>query len=302
MSDEDQRPRREDMERAAKVAISADESIQEEQDSGNDNDGVARNAGGFQARLRATIRALGITEQRPRARVREPTSGDEMVLLEEESGARDGPPSVIAIPEVDETAFSSANLDAVSQSTPLVLANLVQESRSMADEALDQRFQQITEMLLRLEEQQTLTSEAVRSVSLTGSYCHEEQLAGSSTHTRNQSLSSSDTRSGATSMDQSGRFLQDIPEAQPKEAPPRIVTYHQSPPRPDPPAMISGMIQNIASSRRCDDKVLPEDSDLESGFVMVDASDYEWKFPTHPNWNLTLFEESSEPIGCAFWF
>jgi hypothetical protein len=66
------------------------------------------------------------------------------------------PPSVIAVRDDTTEVYDSfaEELDSVTQSLPLLVASLAREGSTMTVEALEERFKQITEMLVSLEQHQ----------------------------------------------------------------------------------------------------------------------------------------------------
>ena len=66
------------------------------------------------------------------------------------------PPSVIAVRDDTTEVYDNfaEELDSVTQSIPLLVASLAREGNTMTVEALEERFQQITEMLVSLEQRQ----------------------------------------------------------------------------------------------------------------------------------------------------
>lgn len=236
------------MQLAAKVVIEADEA----------GDRRAPTTFYEQKLSMATRRRL-LREQRDNRR--EPPATDE-----DEGKENSGLPSVIAIPERDDTCsetemISTYDLSTVEQSVPFVLANLVQESKSMSAHVLDQRFQQITDMLLDLQQQQIdsfakhrAETEAAESPALTssGRYGSSSESGRSQTSPSasggNRSFGFQDSiRSRNSSnvaralMDPPASMASDLENASAKEPPAQAekpqVQQQQSSSKPDPPAM-----------------------------------------------------------------
>ena len=180
-SGEQEGPRQEDMELAAKIAIMADEPNVL---TVNEADDVQNEAGEDQNERANTSfydEKLGVANRRQQVKERRQSREELQEVKEDEKDAVD-PPSVIAIPEdADETVLSEDDLDTLSQSIPLVFAKLVQDSRGLSAKTLDQRFQQITEMLIGLQQRQIEAYEGQRlgaqppASSLTSSAMHNLQ-------------------------------------------------------------------------------------------------------------------------------
>lgn len=138
MAEQGQCPRQEDMELAAKIVIRADD---DDGDQLEERAAVAVDSTFYQEKQTMANRRQQIKEQR---------SEREYQAQEDRADETDGsePPSVIAVPEEPTEAFWDENdLDSVSQSIQMVRAILVGESEGKFSKAMNQRLQEITEML-----------------------------------------------------------------------------------------------------------------------------------------------------------
>ena len=149
-TNEEERQRQHDMEIAAKIAITADEQEPPSTNSSNDapseEDFQGRCGAAYVEKLLLSTRGQRVKEQRQR-NTRNPPSNDD-----EEERSSDLP-SVIAVLEQEEVALPDEL--SMSQSIPLVLANLVRENGAdLSAEATEQRLQKILDMLLEMQNQQ----------------------------------------------------------------------------------------------------------------------------------------------------
>ena len=161
--DEDQaseelRPREEDMELAAKLVIQADK-LDYFSATADDPDVIVAEIDNPDAPIPSAID--------PDAN----RTGD---------GASSNPPSVIAVhDDISDGLYAFGDeLDSVTQSIPFVFASLARDSKTMSAEALEERFQQITEMLVSMQQRQyeALTSQRMPSSSLASTGQYSEAL------------------------------------------------------------------------------------------------------------------------------
>jgi len=222
MSDKEEGPsREEDMERAAKVAILADnpnlvigEIVSDESDDDEDGAAAPRTVTSVEGRLRARIRGQEWRQHRRELS----SSRDE--ISEGDSDA-EYPPCVIAIGEDIASAVSAEDLDTISQSIPFVIAKIAQEYKGMSAEALDKRFQEITDMLNAMKQQQmeafsmkAPTSDTERTSSMTSSgntlLTSSMTSSGHTLQDNSQSMASCNTTGTRHSKDPAGCCIDEI--------------------------------------------------------------------------------------------
>lgn len=185
MSNTDACPRQEDMELAAKLAIAADDN----REQGNSDINAAGNTTTiYQEKLDRANRRQQIKSQQEEVKAEDGKDGSEKIKEEPpafyedeldianrqqqkireqqrhatQEEAKDQeeqdcvePPSVIAILEEEQPAlYDVDDLDSISQSIPFVLGKLVEQRNTMSAEEMEQRFQQLTDILMNLQKQQ----------------------------------------------------------------------------------------------------------------------------------------------------